>query len=180
MRQKTLKMAITALCIAVGVVLPIIFHSLPDGGRIFLPMHIPVLVCGLVCGMQYGLECGLLTPLLSFLLTGMPPAAILPSMMCELAVYGLVAGALYTLIKTNIRPLDIYLSLIGAMLSGRVVYGLLSALVFKVEGYSLKVWMTAMFVRAWPGIAIQLVLIPILILALQKARLIKKPRRLGE
>ena len=88
------QLVMAALCAALGVVLPVALHSIPNAGSILLPMHIPVLLCGLVCGPVYGLGCGVLTPLLSSLITGMPPAAVLPSMLCELAAYGLAAGLL--------------------------------------------------------------------------------------
>lgn len=82
-RSSTRRLVMAALCVALGVVLPMAFHSVPRGGSIFLPMHIPVLLCGLACGWPYGLACGVLAPLCSSLITGMPPAAYLPSMLCE-------------------------------------------------------------------------------------------------
>ena len=86
------KLVMAAMCVALGIVLPMAFHTIQNAGSIFLPMHIPVLICGLLCGWQYGLICGILAPVLSSLFTGMPPAAILPAMLCELAVYGLITG----------------------------------------------------------------------------------------
>ena len=73
-------MTLTAVCIALCVVLPIAFHSIPDAGSVFLPMHIPVLICGMICGGPYGLICGFVGPLVSSVLTGMPPIAILALM----------------------------------------------------------------------------------------------------
>ena len=78
--KNTKKMVITALCMAIGIILPITLHAIPNAGSILLPMHIPVLLCGLICGPVYGVICGVMTPFLSSLLTGMPPAAYLPSM----------------------------------------------------------------------------------------------------
>ena len=85
---------LAALFVALCVVLPIAFHTIPNAGSVFLPMHIPVLLCGMVCGWPYGLLCGLMGPALSSLLTSMPPAAVLPAMMVECAVYGMVSGIL--------------------------------------------------------------------------------------
>lgn len=170
--SSTKRLILAALCVALGVVLPIVFHSIANAGSIFLPMHIPVLLCGLICGWLFGLACGIATPLLSSLITGMPPVAFLPSMLCELAVYGLVSGLLMRWIKTKRLVLDLYLSLIGAMLAGRLVFGLLNALVFRAGAYSLPVWTAAAFVTALPGIVIQLVIVPMLVLALKKAKLI--------
>lgn len=169
-RSKQLVFA--GLCAAIGVALPLAFHTIPNAGSIFLPMHIPVLICGFLCGPAYGLLCGIVTPIVSSLATGMPPAAILPGMVCELATYGLMTGLLFRLLRGRARGARIYLTLIGAMLCGRLVSGALNALIFRAGKYSLQVWLTASFVTALPGIILQLALIPVLLLALERARLI--------
>ncbi|MCL1953018.1 MAG: ECF transporter S component [Oscillospiraceae bacterium] len=165
------KIVSTALLIAAGVALPLAFHALPNAGRVFLPMHIPVLLCGLLCGFPWGLACGVITPLLSTLLTGMPPAAMLPAMLCELAAYGLVSALLARHSPVKNPYARVYLALAGAMLSGRLVQGALNALVFSAGSYSLRLWLTGAFVTALPGIAIQAVLIPAIVFGLQKAKL---------
>ena len=169
--------AVTAICIALCIVLPMAFHMIPQGGKIFLPMHIPVLLCGLICGAPYGFFCGLLGPVLSSVLTGMPPSAILPSMTVELACYGLVAGIMIYFLKTNNRFLNLYTSLITAMLAGRVLNGIVNAFIFSVGSYSLKMWLTASFVTSLPGIVIQLAIIPSIVFALQKAKLMPEQDR---
>ena len=167
------KMVFTASLIAIGIVLPIALHSIPNAGSVLLPMHIPVLLCGIICGFPYGLACGVLTPLLSSLLTGMPPAAILPSMLCELAVYGAVSSLFMRFVRIKNTHVKVLISLIGAMLAGRVVYGILNALVFRAGNYSMQIWMTSAFVTALPGVVIQIILIPVLVFAFQKAGLIQ-------
>jgi len=167
------KMAGTALFIAVGIALPLAFHSIPNGGRIFLPMHIPILLCGLVFGFPYGLVCGIAAPLLSSLITGMPPAAMLPSMLCELAVYGLAASLLMRFVRVKHPYAKLYIALAGAMLAGRVVLGLVNALIFSVGSYTMQAWLATSFVTALPGIAIQLALIPAIVFGLQKAKLVE-------
>ncbi len=169
------QLVMAALCAALGVVLPVALHSIPNAGSILLPMHIPVLLCGLVCGPVYGLGCGVLTPLLSSLITGMPPAAVLPSMLCELAAYGLAAGLLTKIVHTSRRVLSLYVQLLGAMLLGRVVYGVMNALVFSAGSYSFSAFVTAAFVTALPGIVIQLVLLPAVVLLLERACVIQAP-----
>ncbi len=166
-------MILTALFIAIGLALPLAFHSIPQAGQIFLPMHIAVLMCGIVCGWPFGLACGIVTPLLSSLLTSMPPMAMLPAMLCELAVYGLVTGLLIHFVRVKNVYARIYVALIGAMLMGRIVAGVLNALIFQAGSYSMEIWLAASFVTALPGIAIQIVLIPILVFALVKAKLIE-------
>ena len=168
----TKRLILAGLCVALGIVLPVAFHSVANAGSIFLPMHIPVLLCGLICGWPYGLACGVLAPLLSSLITGMPPMAYLPSMLCELAVYGFVSGLLMRYVKTGKLLADLYISLVSAMLLGRLVLGLLNALLFRAGEYSVALWTTSAFVTALPGIVIQLAVIPALVFALKKSRLI--------
>ena len=165
----------TALCVALGVVLPQALHAVPNAGNVLLPMHIPVLLCGLTCSWAYGLGCGVLTPLMSHLVTGMPPAAVLPAMVCELAAYGLISGLTAKFIRTGRRAADIYIQLISAMLIGRVIYGVTNALIFRAGAYSMEVFLTAAFVTALPGILLQLLLLPTLVLLLERAGVLENP-----
>ena len=167
------KMIFTALLIALGIVLPMMVHTIPNAGSVLLPMHIPILICGMICGFPYGLAAGILTPLLSSMLTGMPPAAFLPSMVLELATYGLVSGILAHIVRTKSNLANIYITLIGSMLAGRIVYGILNALIFRAGEYSAQIWLTSAFVTALPGVIIQLILIPAIVVALQRARLVR-------
>lgn len=166
------KSIITAVCIALCVVLPQAFHAVPNAGAIYLPMHIPVLLCGLICGWSYGMLCGLAGPALSALLTGMPPAAVLPGMLVECGVYGLAAGLLMQLLRTKHLYADLYISLAAAMLLGRVVSGIAKAIIFSAGSYSMASWVAGSFVTALPGIVIQLALLPSIVYALMRARLI--------
>lgn len=165
------RLTLTALCIALCVVVPMAFHVIPNAGAVMLPMHIPVLLCGLVCGWQYGLLCGILGPLVSSVMTGMPPAAMLPGMMVECGMYGCVGGLLMERIRTGSLYADLYICLPAAMLAGRVISGVVKALIL-TPGLSFTAWATASFVTALPGISIQLILLPTLIVALTRASLI--------
>ena len=153
------RLTLSALCIALCVVLPMAFHVIPNAGSVMLPMHIPVLLCGL------------LGPLVSSVLTGMPPAAILPGMMVECGMYGCVGGLMMERIRTGSLYADLYISLPVAMLAGRILSGIAKALIL-APGTSFTAWATASFVTALPGISIQLILIPSLIVALTRAGLI--------
>ena len=165
------RLTLTALCIALCVVVPMAFHVIPNAGAVMLPMHIPVLLCGLVCGWQYGLICGIMGPLVSSVMTGMPPAAMLPGMMVECGMYGCVGGLLMERIRTGSLYADLYICLPAAMLAGRVISGVVKALIL-TPGLSFTAWATASFVTALPGISIQLILLPTLIVALTRASLI--------
>ena len=164
------KMVFTAVCAALCLVLPMAFHTVPNAGSIFLPMHIPVLLCGLVCGWPFGLVCGLLGPPISSF-TGMPPAAMLPSMMVECGTYGLVTGLLMKFVRTRHPVADLYISMVTAMILGRVVAGLAKALIF-TPGTAPFAWVTTSLVAGIPGICIQLVVMPAVVLALTRAKLI--------
>ena len=162
------RMMFTALLMACGVVMPMMLHSIPNAGRILLPMHIPVLLCGLYCGGLYGLICGVFTPLLSFMMTSMPGPGYLLPMMVELAVYGLVSGIMMDRVHSVKGTKKVLLCLVIAMLAGRIVYGLMNALVLRAGQYSIAMWVSASFVTAAPGIAAQLILIPLIMKLLKR------------
>lgn len=166
------KSIITAVCIALCVVLPQAFHAIPEAGTIYCPMHIPVLLCGLITGWPYGLLCGLAGPLLSSLITGMPPAAILPAMMVECAAYGALTGLMMQLVHTKKVYADLYISLVAAMLGGRVIAGLAKAFIFSAGQYTMAAWVAGSFVKSLPGIVIHLALVPSIVYALMRAKLI--------
>lgn len=172
----TRRLTTASLCVALGILLPQLFHAIPNFGTVFSPMHLPVLICGLICGWKFGLLCGILTPALSSVLTGMPPAMILPGMVCELAVYGLVSGFIFFRANTGNRLVDIYLALIPSMLLGRLFAGLLNGLIFRAGNFTLQMFIAGYFVTSLPGILVQLVLIPALMLLLEKAKVIQYAR----
>lgn len=169
------KICITAICLALCCVLPTAFHSL-GLGTAFSPIHIPVLLCGLVCGGSFGAICGIAGPILSSLVTGMPGATMLVSMVPELIAYGLVSGLLMQFVHTGKLIPDLYISLGTAMVLGRVAGGIAKALFYMGTGesFSLAIWVSSYFVSALPGIICHLILIPILVVTLMKAHLIPK------
>ena len=167
---KIKKTVLTGLFLAIAVLLPQYTAHLAgaDGGRMFLPMHVPVLLTGLICGSLYGGFVGLTAPMLSSLVTGgmMPPIyPMLPIMCCELFVYGVVGGICSRRLKWNT-----HLSLITAMVSGRIMYGLVywGLLLSHTDGSfkALSVW--AAILAGIPGIAIQILLIPAIMFAIKK------------
>lgn len=167
-------LTLSALFLALGLALPQAFHLLgTGGGTAMLPMHIPVLLCGFVCGWRYGAAVGALVPLLSSAVTGMPPFfPIALAMALELAAYGALTGLLHR--KTNV-----YAALLGAMLGGRLVSGVANAVLLGIAGkpYGLGVFVTSSFVTALPGIVLQIVAVPLIVLALERVGFLKKPQR---
>lgn len=166
------KSIICAVCIALCYVLPLLFHGIQNAGTIFGPMHIPVYICGLVCGVPFGILCGIAGPVLSSALTGMPTIAYLPAMVVELVVYGAFSGLMMKLVHTKNTYIDLYISLIVAMLSGRIIAGISKALIFAAGEYSMAAWVSGSFLTSWPGIVIHLIFIPSIVFALMKAHLI--------
>jgi len=173
--ERMKKVIITGLCIAIGLLLPRVINVIPVPypGAIFLPMHIPVIICGFVCGKYFGTICGAVLPLLAFVLTGMPP--IFPtgiSMVVELATYGFLSAWLYELTKGRI-----IISLIIAMVGGRVVMGIANIILFNFTDniYGISIFISSAFITAFPGIIIQFILIPIIIEALKKASMMTLP-----
>lgn len=173
---QTKKIILSGLLVALGVLIPIFFHMLGAGGAVFLPMHLPVMVTGFLVGPLFGLIVGTLTPFISSLLTGMPPLFPMAVLMIfELSAYGFICGFLYEKMKRNV-----ILSLIGAMLGGRIVLGLIAFIMVQVFGVSAPslqnpityVWSS--IVTGLPGILIQIVLVPVLIALLKKSKLISE------
>lgn len=167
------KICVTAIMIALCCILPTMFH-LAGLGTAFSPMHIPVLLAGLICGGWYGLCCGVIGPVLSSILTGMPGATMLISMIPELITYGLVTGLMMRYVRTGKLTADLYISLITAMLAGRVVGGIAKARFYMGTGeaFTLAVWASSYFVTSLPGIICHLILVPLLVMALHRAKLI--------
>ena len=163
------RMILAAMFLALALVLPFLTGQIQQIGNALCPMHIPVLLCGFFCGPWYGLAVGLIAPLLRFVLFGMPPLMPIGIAMCvELAVYGLTAGLLYRLLPRK-KPY-VYVALLGAMLAGRILWGAAQYVLFglgKTE-FGWTAFLSGAFLNAIPGILVQLVLIPILVMVLQK------------
>jgi thiamine transporter ThiT len=167
--RNTRKLILSALFLALGYVLPFFTGQIPAVGKMLLPMHIPVLLCGFVCGWQYGLMVGFIVPLFRSVLAGMPvmmPTAV--GMAFELATYGVLCGLLYR--KLPKKPVNTYVTLISAMIGGRIVWGIVSILLYGMQGnaFSWQLFMGGALLNAIPGIVVQLVLIPIIVMILEK------------
>ena len=163
-KSATFQLVLAAMFTALGVLLPLVLHPFGLSGSVFLPMHIPVLLCGFIIGARYGVLVGLIVPFLSSVLTGMPPIwPVAVSMALELAAYGFFAGLLSK--RTNV-----FAALIGAMLAGRVVMGLANLILYGIKGnaYTMSAFVSGAFVTALPGIIIQLILIPAVIYWLRR------------
>lgn len=172
-RKSLLKMVLSALFLALGYIMPFLTGQIPEIGAMLCPMHIPVLLCGFFCGWQWGLAVGAITPLMRSMILGAPP--MFPKAVCmafELATYGMVAGFLYR--KLPRKKLNIYLSLFGAMIVGRIVWGIAMAICLGATGsaFTFSAFVAGAFTNALPGIAVQIVLIPILVMLLDNPKII--------
>lgn len=169
-----LRMAYAAVCLALCMVLPFLTGQIPQIGSALSPMHIPVLLAGFLCGPWWAAAVGAVAPLLRFALFGMPPIFPTGVAMCfELAGYGLVSGLLYR--KLPKKAVNVYVSLLTAMLAGRVVWGIVRVLLSGVAGepFTWAAFMAGAFVNAVPGIIVHIALIPVIVLALRKAGVIE-------
>ncbi len=170
-----LKLVLSALFLALGIVLPFLTGQLRQMGNMLLPMHLPVLVCGFVCGWPYGMAVGAVTPLLRSVLFGQPP--LMPTaaaMAFELAAYGAVTGLLYARLPK--KNWSVYVSLISAMAAGRVVWGVVSVPLYSIADskFSFEVFAAGALLNAIPGIILQLVMVPLIVMALRRAGVIKE------
>ena len=164
---------LAALFLALAFVLPMITGHVPQVGNMLCPMHFPILLCGFVLGGPWGLAVGFAAPLLRSVLFGMPP--LFPtalSMAFELATYGFVSGVVYRKVKHTL-PMT-YATLLTAMVAGRIVWGVVRFVLAGLTGSSFpfSAFLSGALLTAIPGIVAQLVLIPLIVTALQKAKLI--------
>ena len=167
------RMVSAAVCLALCMVLPFLTGQIPQVGSALCPMHIPVLLAGFLCGPWWAMAVGAAAPLLRFALFGMPPIFPTGVAMCfELAAYGLVSGLLYARLPK--KTANVYVSLLAAMLAGRVVWGIVRVALSGVAGepFTWAAFMAGAFVNAVPGIIVHILLIPVIVMALRKAGLI--------
>ena len=172
-KRSILKLANAGMLFALGLVLPFLTGQIPEIGNLLLPMHLPVLLCGFVCGPIYGSVVGFTLPLVRSFIFGMP--ALFPSavtMAFELMAYGFFTAFIYSFFKKK-TLLSIYLSLIPAMLIGRAVKGVANAIAYGIsdKAYSFGAFISGAFAEAVPGIILQLILIPAVLIALRQANL---------
>lgn len=165
------QLALAAMFLALALVLPFVTGQIPQIGGALCPMHLPVLLCGFFCDPLFALAVGAIAPLLRFFLFGMPP--LLPTglaMSLELATYGLTAAMLSRRLPRT--RWGLFLALLGAMLAGRAVWGVASALIFGIRGtgFGWKLFFMGAFGNAIPGIALQMLLIPQLVYAIARKK----------
>ena len=176
-KSKVYTMVLAAMFLALAYVLPFLTGQIPEIGAMLCPMHIPVLLCGFLCGGQWGALVGLSAPLLRSMILGMPP--MFPTavcMACELTGYGAVTGVLYRRIPERVKAkrhgqkLWLYLTLLTAMITGRIVWGVAMYLCTGINGgeFGMAAFLAGAVTNAIPGIVVQLLLIPVLIMALHK------------
>lgn len=171
----TKKLLQASLLLALGMVLPFLTSQIPELGRKLLPMHIPVLLAGFVCGWPLGLIVGFILPLFRSVLFGVPvmfPNAV--AMAFELAAYGAVAGILYRILPR--KNIYIYMSLLLSMICGRIIWGGVSVLLYGLNDspFSWRLFISGALLDAIPGIVIQIMLIPVLVIFFKQAGIIEQ------
>lgn len=172
------QLVLTAILLALGMVLPFLTGQIPTIGQAVSPLHIPVFICGLTCGWGWGAALGVALPLLRSVVFGMPPlVAVAIPMAFELAVYGAVCGLLYPLLRKALKQNNhlpaMLLALVVAMVAGRLVGGTAKAVVMGVtgKGYTFQAFIAGYFTGTAVGALIHVVLVPAVTLALEKAKL---------
>lgn len=172
LRLRLKKLTYSAMFLAIALLLPQIFHQFGDLGRVLLPMHLPVLLCGFACGWPWGLAVGLVSPIISSTMFGMPPLfPVGVAMTFELAAYGALTGLLLKFLPKKIPY--IYVNLILSMIAGRLVSCAVQFLIAGLRNteFSFSAFWNSTIAVALPGIVIQILLIPPLVIALRRAGL---------
>lgn len=162
--RRTKRMVCAALFLALAYVLPFLTGQIPQIGAMLCPMHIPVLLCGFICGWPWGVVVGFVAPLLRSLTLGAP--ILFPRAVCmalELATYGAISGILYRLLPR--KPLFLYVSLLAAMIMGRVVWGISMFACLGISGgqFGFEAFIAGAVTGSVPGIIIQVVLVPLVV-----------------
>ncbi len=173
-RKNIYKLTLSAMFLAIGIILPFLTGQIQQIGNMLLPMHIPVLLCGLVCGWRYGLIIGFVLPFLRYAMFGMPvlfPTGL--AMAFELATYGMAIGLFYSHSRWHCI-VSLYRSMVAAMLAGRVVWAVVQMLLLGIgeNGFTWKMFLAGAFFNAIPGIILQLVVIPAIMVALSRTGLV--------
>ena len=168
-RNDIKKLTLSAMFLALAFVMPFMTGQIPQIGSMLCPMHIPVLLCGFFCGAPWGLVVGFVAPILRSFTLGMPP--MFPTAFCmafELATYGFIAGWLHN--KLSNKKVNVYVSLLGAMVIGRLVWGVIMfcCMGFDTSKFGLNAFLAGAVLNAVPGIIVQIVLIPVLVITLEK------------
>ena len=181
-RQNIFDLVLAAMFLAIGIVLPFFTGQIPQVGRMLLPMHLPVLRCGLICGWQYGGAVGFVLPILRYFMFGMP--IIMPNglaMAFELAAYGIIVGLLYSRSRWQCI-ISLYRSLLIAMVGGRLVWAAVRVVMTGVAQvpFTWEIFLADAIVSAIPGIILQLVFIPALMVALDRTGLVHFRKEAGE
>jgi len=177
-QNKLLKMTLAALFLALSYTMPFLTGQIPEIGAMLCPMHLPVLLCGFICGPVWGASVGFTAPLIRSLTLGMPP--LFPVALCmafELAVYGAVSALMHKILPRK-KPY-IYCSLITAMIAGRLVWGAVMFMCMGLSGksFSFAAFLAGAFTNAIPGITVQIILIPILVMLIENLKIEKKRER---
>ena len=172
--DKILKMVLAALFLALAYVLPFLTGQIPEIGAMLCPMHLPILLCGFVCGPIWGAVVGVVAPLFRSLTLGMPP--LFPTAVCmavELTAYGAVAGIMHRLLPH--KKLYVYVSLLAAMIVGRILWGVAMFVLLGMSGeeFTVSAFLAGAVTGAIPGIIVQIILVPVLVMLVDTL----KPRK---
>ena len=173
MKKNVAKITYSALYLCLALVLPFLTGQLKVFGKAINPMHVVVFLCGLTCGAKCGLIGGFIAPLLRSVTFGMPvlyPSAV--GMAFELATYGFVSGVIFSIFLG--KRGGVYIALLSGMLIGRAVWGIVTLLLWAFMGdqFTFYLFIKGAFIDSVVGIALQLILVPIIVKVLEKANLL--------
>ena len=173
--KELIRLVLGAMFLCLGLLLPFLTGQIPQVGKMLLPMHIPVILCGFICGWRYGACVGFIAPILRGVIFTNPvffPTGLI--MAFELAAYGFFAGFVFNLFKKRNMG-KVYISLILSMLAGRIVKCIVQFIVlgFTDEGFVFGAYIAGAFTNAIPGMILQIIIIPLVMLTLHKTHIVE-------
>lgn len=170
------KLFVLAIILGVlGVLLPWFFGGVRIFGMGLLPMEFPVLLCGMICGAGYGGVVGAVVPILyALIFNTMSVYPLGVATVAELCAFGVLCGVLYKVMRQNV-----FVSLLLAMFSGRTVFAVVYYYLLRSEGviYTAERFINGEFLNVLPGIAIQIIFIPLIVLILNKTGIVHQGER---
>ena len=133
--------------VACNIVLPQLFHLIPQGGIMFAPLSLVILAGAYKFGWKVGLLAAVASPLVNHLLTGLPAWGVLQVMTLKLVILALVAGLTAQYFKKVTLPLIIGVVLAAEVLGGLGELALTGGIAATVQDFTI----------GWPGLLLQVV-----------------------
>ena len=119
--RDSISSVMTLLFIAANIGLPHLFHMIPGGGIMFLPIYFFTAVAAVLYGRSMGMFTALMSPLMGYLIFGAPRLALIPDMMLK----GVLLSLFITILLSKCRSVRYrYMAIPAGVVSAWAVAGI--------------------------------------------------------